>query len=61
MTAISHRCEEHRQKETQLKQTIEELEKELEQSKRKCAQLSAHLEAKRKQKIMKQQLGEKVS
>uniref|UniRef100_A0A2P2LGI1 Protein MICRORCHIDIA 1 isoform X1 n=3 Tax=Rhizophora mucronata TaxID=61149 RepID=A0A2P2LGI1_RHIMU len=55
------RCEEHRQKETQLKQTIEELEKELEQSKRKCAQLSAHLEAKRKQKIMKQQLGEKVS
>ncbi|XP_065852635.1 protein MICRORCHIDIA 2-like [Euphorbia lathyris] len=44
------RCEDLRQKETEKKQMIAELEKELEQAKRKCAQLSAHLETKRKQK-----------
>ncbi|KAF9682240.1 hypothetical protein SADUNF_Sadunf05G0088300 [Salix dunnii] len=49
------RCEEYIKKETELKQTVEELEKELEQAKRKCAQLAAHLETKRKQKIMQQQ------
>ncbi|KAJ8771056.1 hypothetical protein K2173_023381 [Erythroxylum novogranatense] len=49
------RCEEHGQKETELRKTIGELEKELEQAKMKCAQLSAHLETRKKQKIMKQQ------
>ncbi|KAJ6929902.1 hypothetical protein NC652_013690 [Populus alba x Populus x berolinensis] len=49
------RCEEYAKKETELKQTVEELEKELEQAKRKCAQLASHLETKRKQKIMQQQ------
>ena len=43
-----------------VKYQIEELEKELEQAKRKCAQLASHLETKRKQKIMQQQ-GEKVA
>lgn len=54
------RCEEYAKKETELKQTVEELEKELEQAKRKCAQLASHLETKRKQKIMQQQ-SEKVA
>ncbi|XP_050228354.1 protein MICRORCHIDIA 1-like isoform X2 [Mercurialis annua] len=54
------RCEGHRQKETELKRTVTELEKELEQAKRKCAQLAAHLETKRKQKTTKEQT-EKVS
>ncbi|KAK9285596.1 hypothetical protein L1049_024791 [Liquidambar formosana] len=53
------RCEGHIQKENELKQMVEGLEKELEEAKRKCAQLSAHLESQRKQKIMKQ-LTEKV-
>ncbi|KAJ6353255.1 hypothetical protein OIU76_002298 [Salix suchowensis] len=51
------RCEEYTKKETELKQTVEELEKELEQAKRKCAQLASHLETKRKQKILQQQSG----
>uniref|UniRef100_A0A6N2NIL3 Morc S5 domain-containing protein n=2 Tax=Salix viminalis TaxID=40686 RepID=A0A6N2NIL3_SALVM len=54
------RCEEYTKKETELKQTVEELEKELEQAKRKCAQLASHLETKRKQKILQQQ-SEKVA
>lgn len=54
------RCEEYAKKETELKQTVEELEKELEQAKRKCAQLASHLETKRKQKILQQQ-SEKVA
>ncbi|KAJ6736790.1 ZINC FINGER CW-TYPE COILED-COIL DOMAIN PROTEIN 3 [Salix viminalis] len=41
------RCEEYTKKETELKQTVEELEKELEQAKRKCAQLASHLETKK--------------
>ncbi|KAL5713378.1 hypothetical protein ACHQM5_015458 [Ranunculus cassubicifolius] len=41
------RCEEHRQKETNLKQTIEELEKELAETRRKCSELSKHLETKK--------------
>ncbi|CAK9157079.1 unnamed protein product [Ilex paraguariensis] len=49
------RCEEHMQKENDLKQTVEKLEKELEETKRKCAQLSSHLENRRKQKLMMQQ------
>ncbi|XP_028774654.1 protein MICRORCHIDIA 2 [Neltuma alba] len=44
------RCEEHARKETELKQMVENLEKELEEVQGKCAQLSSVLEAKRKQK-----------
>ncbi|XP_042501771.1 protein MICRORCHIDIA 2-like isoform X2 [Macadamia integrifolia] len=47
------RCEEHIEKESDLKQTIAELERELEETRRKCAQLSSHLESQRKQKLMK--------
>ncbi|XVE82540.1 hypothetical protein DITRI_Ditri16bG0013400 [Diplodiscus trichospermus] len=48
---LFRRCEEHAQKEAELKQTIEELEKELVDMKNKCAKLSSHLEAKRKLKV----------
>ncbi|PIA55935.1 hypothetical protein AQUCO_00700329v1 [Aquilegia coerulea] len=51
------RCEEHRQKEIGLKQTIEDLERELEEMKRKCSQLSSHLESQRKLKTISQQNG----
>ncbi|XP_054824316.1 protein MICRORCHIDIA 2-like isoform X2 [Prosopis cineraria] len=44
------RCEEHMRKETELKQMVENLEKELEEAQGKCAQLSSLLEAKRRQK-----------
>ncbi|CAI0392944.1 unnamed protein product [Linum tenue] len=43
------RCEEQRLQEIELKQKVEELEKQVEQAKRKCAQLAAHLETRRKQ------------
>ncbi|XVF17969.1 hypothetical protein REPUB_Repub10bG0171000 [Reevesia pubescens] len=46
------RCNEHEQKEAELKQTIDELEKGLEDMRNKCAQLASHLEAKRKLKFM---------
>ncbi|KAK8327681.1 hypothetical protein V6Z12_A11G199000 [Gossypium hirsutum] len=45
------RCEEKAQKEAELKQTIEELEKGLEDMRKKCAHLSSLLESKRKQKV----------
>ncbi|KAK8694669.1 hypothetical protein V6N13_072216 [Hibiscus sabdariffa] len=45
------RCEEKARKEVELKQTIEELEKGLEDMRNKCAQLSSLLEAKRKLKV----------
>ncbi|KAK8685809.1 hypothetical protein V6N13_124843 [Hibiscus sabdariffa] len=45
------RCEEKARKEVELKQTIEELEKGLEDMRKKCAQLSSLLEAKRKLKV----------
>ncbi|PQM37136.1 protein MICRORCHIDIA 2-like [Prunus yedoensis var. nudiflora] len=51
------RCEAQVQKETELRQMIENLEKELEMAKRKSAQLASYLETKRKQKIMKQPTG----
>lgn len=47
------RCEEHMRKENELKQTISELERKLEEAKKKCAQLSSHLEIRRKQRILK--------
>ncbi|KAL6986907.1 hypothetical protein U1Q18_012672 [Sarracenia purpurea var. burkii] len=46
------RCEEHIQKENELKRTIESLEKQLEETRKKCAQLSAYLENRRKQKVI---------
>ncbi|XP_041022006.1 protein MICRORCHIDIA 2-like isoform X2 [Juglans microcarpa x Juglans regia] len=51
------RCEEHMQKEEELKQTAECLEKELEEAKKKLAQISSYLETRRKQKIMGLQIG----
>ncbi|XP_017253969.1 protein MICRORCHIDIA 2 isoform X1 [Daucus carota subsp. sativus] len=46
------RCEEHAEKEKLLKRTVEELEKELEDTRKKCAELSSHLERQRKDKII---------
>ncbi|KAF7130642.1 hypothetical protein RHSIM_Rhsim10G0214800 [Rhododendron simsii] len=48
------RCEEHVQKENELRKTIEALENQVEETKRKCAQLSAHLESRKKRKVMQQ-------
>lgn len=48
------RCEEHAEKEKSLKRTVEELEKELEDTKKKCAQISSHLESQRKDNLIKQ-------
>ncbi|XP_073038347.1 protein MICRORCHIDIA 2-like isoform X1 [Primulina eburnea] len=46
------RCEEHIQKEAELKRTIGELENELEEIRNKCARLSAHLGLQRRQILM---------
>ncbi|KAL9267946.1 MICRORCHIDIA 2-like protein [Drosera capensis] len=51
------RCEEHVQKQQELKQTISKLEKDLEETRRKCAQLAAHLESKKKQMLLNQEVG----
>ncbi|KAM4117517.1 hypothetical protein ACJW30_02G130700 [Castanea mollissima] len=51
------RCEEHMQKENELKQTIEGLEKELKEAKMKRDQLSLYLETRKKQKIVEPQTG----
>lgn len=48
------RCEEHAQKEAELMKTVEELEKQLEEAKSKCAQLAVHLEIKKREKALKQ-------
>lgn len=47
------RCEEQIEKEKELKRMVEELEKELEETRRGCAQLSSHLESQRKEKMIK--------
>ncbi|KAI4314800.1 hypothetical protein L6164_027672 [Bauhinia variegata] len=47
------RCEEYMLRETRLKQTVEDLEKELVEIKGKCAEISLILEAKRKKKKIK--------
>ncbi|KAL6640198.1 hypothetical protein ACP70R_015600 [Stipagrostis hirtigluma subsp. patula] len=47
--ALFSRREELRQRDTQLKQTIEDLEHELEETKRKCTQLAAELEVRKRQ------------
>ncbi|XP_073122621.1 protein MICRORCHIDIA 2-like [Henckelia pumila] len=46
------RCEEHIQKEAELKRTIGELETELEEIRNKCARLSAHLGIQRRQVLL---------
>lgn len=51
------RCERHLQKENELKQTISKLEKDLEETKRKSAQLAAHLQNRKNQNILLQQMG----
>ncbi|XP_062102504.1 protein MICRORCHIDIA 2-like [Humulus lupulus] len=48
------RCEEHVKKHTELKQMIASLEKNLEESKRKCIQLAAYVETKKKQNLSNQ-------
>ncbi|XP_057492470.1 protein MICRORCHIDIA 1-like [Actinidia eriantha] len=48
------RCEEHIQKENELKQTIQALEKQLEENKRRSTQLAAHLENGKKQSLFQQ-------
>ncbi|OMO56951.1 hypothetical protein CCACVL1_26096 [Corchorus capsularis] len=47
---LFQRCDEYMQKEAELRQTIEELERQLEEMRSKCTQLSSHIEAKRKLK-----------
>ncbi|OMO84529.1 MORC family CW-type zinc finger protein 4-like protein [Corchorus olitorius] len=49
---LFQRCDEYMQKEAELRQTIEELERQLEEMRSKCAQLSSHIEAKRKLKVI---------
>ncbi|GAB4847489.1 hypothetical protein Ancab_026546 [Ancistrocladus abbreviatus] len=51
------RCEEHIHKENELKQTINKLEKELEETRRKCAQLAVHLKNRKQQKALVEQPG----
>ncbi|XP_021274713.1 protein MICRORCHIDIA 2-like [Herrania umbratica] len=45
------RCEEYRKEEAELKQTIDKLEKDLGEMRKKCAQISSLLEAKQKLKV----------
>ncbi|KAK4368095.1 hypothetical protein RND71_011887 [Anisodus tanguticus] len=52
-------CESYIQRETDLKCTIEELEKELEDTKKKSFELSSRLESQKKLKLLKQ-LGRKA-
>ncbi|OIT06357.1 protein microrchidia 2 [Nicotiana attenuata] len=51
---LFRRCESYIQRETELKRTIEELEKELEDTKKKSADLSSRLESQKKLKLLKQ-------
>ncbi|KAL3818797.1 hypothetical protein ACJIZ3_004702 [Penstemon smallii] len=46
------RCEEYIGKEVELKRTIEELEKELEETRKKCSRVSSQLESQRKEALM---------
>ncbi|KAJ0733212.1 putative histidine kinase/HSP90-like ATPase superfamily, morc, S5 domain 2 [Helianthus annuus] len=47
------RCEQYMQRETELKSTVADLEKEVADTKRKCAELSSRLELLRKQKLVR--------
>ncbi|KAJ8567572.1 hypothetical protein K7X08_019780 [Anisodus acutangulus] len=57
--AFQYECESYIQRETDLKCTIEELEKELEDTKKKSFELSSRLESQKKLKLLKQ-LGRKA-
>lgn len=46
---LFRRCEEYRQKETELRKTVKDLEEELKEYQSKCAFVSSQIEAKRKQ------------
>ncbi|KAI3451015.1 hypothetical protein Pfo_007680 [Paulownia fortunei] len=48
------RCEEYKVKQVGLVRTIEELENELQETRKKCARLSSHLEIQRKQTVVTQ-------
>ncbi|KAF3614593.1 hypothetical protein FXO38_35567 [Capsicum annuum] len=50
---LFRRCEAFIQRETELKRTIEELEKELEDTKKKSSELSSRLESQKKLKLLK--------
>ncbi|KAL3345998.1 hypothetical protein AABB24_024782 [Solanum stoloniferum] len=56
---LFRRCESFIQRETELKRTIEDLEKELEDTKKKSSELSSRLESQKKLKLLKQ-LGQKA-
>ncbi|OWM88849.1 protein MICRORCHIDIA 2-like [Punica granatum] len=51
------RCESHKQKDAELKEKIRKVEMELEETRKKCAQLSSYLETKRKQESLKPRIG----
>lgn len=53
------RCEAHANKEQELKQTINKVEKELDETRKKCAQLAAYLENRKKQQSLMQKGGQK--
>ncbi|KAM7516179.1 hypothetical protein LguiA_005762 [Lonicera macranthoides] len=46
------RCEEHKQKQNELKRTIAQLEEQVEETKRKCAHLSLRLQSQRKLELI---------
>ncbi|KAK1422149.1 hypothetical protein QVD17_25068 [Tagetes erecta] len=46
-------CEQYVQKETELKATVEDLEKQVADTKRKCDELSSRVELLRRQKLLK--------
>lgn len=54
------RCEEHKNKEQELKQTINKLEKEVDETRKKCAQLAAYLENRKKQQSLMQRAGQEA-
>ncbi|XP_057766165.1 protein MICRORCHIDIA 3-like isoform X2 [Salvia miltiorrhiza] len=49
------RCEEYKKKQAEMTQTIEELEKELDETRKKCARVSSHLGIQRKETLKQQQ------
>ncbi|KAJ8443644.1 hypothetical protein Cgig2_019626 [Carnegiea gigantea] len=49
------RCEEHKQKEHELQRQISKVQKELDETRNKCAQLAAYLETRKRQQSLMQQ------
>ncbi|XP_030467663.1 protein MICRORCHIDIA 2-like isoform X2 [Syzygium oleosum] len=48
------RCQGHKQRETELNEMIQKVEKELEETRRNCGSLSSYIETQRKQKLLQQ-------